>query len=447
MRTVLIVSLFFSCFTLGFDHSLLRAEEQEENADPKEGSPLERKELLKQKRIHKLASLKPEKKSGVEKALLYLEEKGLEQIFKIQYKDFYPKFGSPRQGSGIGGGIRYFRPNISSSPLTLEASAVMTSKDYRLADLQFGRFTQIAPVLFLGPKDFAAPFDFIPEEPGRVGRPKFFLYGDLSYRYYSQEDFYGLGNETTRDTRTDFAYESGEISWVAGNEFAHWFAAAVRLSYLAVNTGPGTDGIFPDIGETFHDTAVPGLFEQPNFLRLSSAVYFNYRDDPFHPHKGGIIGLFFSRHDELGDSRYQFNRYGIDARHYIPLGSEQRTLAIRTVAAIDRADRGSRVPFYFMNTLGGDRTLRGYMPFRFRDTDLLFLSGEYRWEPAPAAELALFYDAGKTFSQRESFDLDDLRTSYGFGIRFKTSKRTILRMDIGRSEENTLLHIRSGVSF
>ena len=110
------------------------------------------------------------------------------------------------------------------------------------------------------------------------------------------------------------------------------------------------------------------------------------------------LGVEGSRHDDREGGRYSFNRLSVDARGFIPLGSRQRTFAARVFASRDYADAGAQVPFYLMDTLGGQNTLRGFRNFRFRDENVLYLSGEYRWEATAGFDLAVFYDTGKVFA-------------------------------------------------
>jgi hemolysin activation/secretion protein len=96
-----------------------------------------------------------------------------------------------------------------------------------------------------------------------------------------------------------------------------------------------------------------------------------------------------------------------------------------------------QVPFYLQETLGGDTALRGFRNFRFRDTNLLYLSAEYRWEVPPALEFAIFYDRGKVFADRADWDFTSLEKGFGIGIRAKTLDSLLLRLDFSRSREDT----------
>ena len=364
------------------------------------------------------------------------------QIKAIRWKDFYPKFGQISPNSGMGAGVRYYKR--TGLGLAVEGSAAISFTSYRQAEFHFGRFNQMAPNTLLGPNAFGAPFDFGDERPGKV---RSYLYLDLRYRYYPQERFYGVGADSSPGDRTTYLLEDGHYGAAAGYQFGSWVGVGARGAYLKVNTGPGTDDGFPVIGDLFDDNTAPGLARQPDFLRFDSVISVNLMDTPGNPHKGGAIGFSYSRYDARGDQEFDFDSLALDARGYLPLGSRQRVLAVRFLASRNNADSGSRIPFYLMRTLGGKETLRGFADLRFRDAKLLYLSAEYRWEAAPAIEGVFFYDTGKVFPESKVFKFKHLEHNIGAGIRFKALNRVILRLDVGRGREGTLVHFQFGPSF
>jgi len=402
-----------------------------------------RAEEWRERRRQKGQEIVPPKTSGIEKAFLKMESgEVIRQIKAIRWKDLYPKFGQISPNSGTAVGLRYYKR--TGVGLAVEGSATISFTDYRQAQFHFGRFNQMAPNTLLGPNLFGAPFDFGDERPGKV---KSYLYLDLRYRYYPQERFYGIGPDSSLEDRTTYLLEDGHYGAVAGYQFGRWVGVGARFSYLKVNTGPGTDDAFPTIGDLFDDSTAPGLARQPDFLRFDSVIFVNLMDTPGNPHKGVAVGFAYSRFDPRGGDDFAFDRFVLDARGYLPLGSKQRVLAVRAYASGSRADSGSRVPFYLMDTLGGKETLRGFADLRFQDDRLLYLSAEYRWEAAPAIEGVFFYDTGKVFPEGKVFKFKHLEHNIGVGIRFKALNRVILRLDVGRGREGTLVHFQFGPSF
>ena len=411
MRSVLFVASFFL--------TLPPLPGQGAASTQPEGNPSDsRSEDLKERRREKQANPPEVEPNKAEETLLRFEKGQVDRWVGVRYKDFYPQFGVNRPGAGFGGGVRYFKSNIRKSGTAVEASGQISTRGYKIAGLQVGRFNKTDPIFFSGPSDFGVPFDFAEERPG-IQPNKMVLFAHLNYRYFPQERFWGLGSNSDADGRSSYLMEDSSFSVVGGYQFNRWFAASVGLGRYQVSLDRGTDERFPVTQDVYTEEDAPGLTRQPDFLRVASAIYLNYQDNPMNPHKGGIIGFFYFRGDELGGREFQFNRFAVDTRHFLPLGSIQRVLAVRFYTSTDRADEGSSVPFYMHPSLGGGQSLRGFRDFRFRDANLIYLSTEYRWEPAPALQFAFFYDAGKAFPREENYSLE--KRTIPFGISERTS--------------------------
>jgi hemolysin activation/secretion protein len=50
-------------------------------------------------------------------------------------------------------------------------------------------------------------------------------------------------------------------------------------------------------------------------------------------------------------------------------------------------------------------------------------------------DAALFADAGKVFHRREQWNLKDLESAVGFGLRFNVNNNVFMRVDVGFSHE------------
>jgi outer membrane protein assembly factor BamA len=94
-----------------------------------------------------------------------------------------------------------------------------------------------------------------------------------------------------------------------------------------------------------------------------------------------------------------------------------------------------------MPLLGGHQELRGFDYARFTDLNSILLAAEYRAEVWMGMDLALFYDAGKVFADHRDFNLSNLRSDYGFGIRMKTEQSTFLRFDMAFGGEGTKYYV------
>ncbi|MFB3905286.1 MAG: BamA/TamA family outer membrane protein [Acidobacteriota bacterium] len=411
---------------------------------PIDESELSRQELWARLREEKRSRVTPGKLSGFESRMLWLEKGGLREILNFNYRNFYPRFATLSTGSGFAPGVRYWKPSLGGSPLDLQASAAWSFRGYQTYSFQFGQIQRRGQIFSLEPVGAGAAGQFDEMQPKEAG---FFAYADLNYRNYPQEDFFGIGPDSRREDRTDYRLEDMSYDVVGGWQINRWLGAGIRAGYLQVNIDPGTDRRFPNTQDLFSDVSAPGLVTQPDFFDVSGAVMLDYRDRPGNPHKGGMVGLYISRLDERFGGAYDFNRLAVDIRQFIPLFSEQRTLALQLYGSADIPDAGAQVPFYMMPTLGGSESLRGFREFRFRDKRILYFSSEYRWEASPAIEFAAFYDTGKVFGDRSGFSFEHLQKSFGGGLRLKTPKAVVMRFDVGRSREGTRFFFKFGPAF
>ena len=398
-----------------------------------------RAEGWQQMRQKKISDVTPEKPSKMESLMLRFEK----QSFALGYKGFYPGFANLSTGSGLAPSLRYWQPRLFGTSLDFQASAAYSLKSYQLYTVQFGKILQSIPERLVGETGSGGLGVF---RGVRRSDTEFFLYADLKYLNFPEEDFFGLGPGSDEENRSDYLFDSTSYDGVVGVKLSDSTVFALRAGYLQTDVGSGADSRFQNVEDVFDESEAPGLNEEIDFIRTSSIIFTDFRDTPGNPHKGVFLGFahyYFDSRDQLFD----FQRYVVDARGYLPLGSIQRVLALRFLTTLDDPKGGHNVPFYLQETLGGSGLLRGFREFRFRDLNTLYLSAEYRWEAAPAWELAFFYDTGKVFSDRSDFNLKDLKDSYGIGMRFKLPDSVFMRFDAARSDEGTRFYFTFNSSF
>ncbi|HET9316404.1 MAG TPA: BamA/TamA family outer membrane protein [Vicinamibacteria bacterium] len=408
--------------------------------------PLTRADAWQRLREQKRLRLEPYRPGVLERQILAYEKAERPSIVRLNYKGFYPRIRSLASGSRLAPVLRFWQPDIKGSTVSLHASAAYSPTGYELYDFQAGRLphrgVELPPPSTKG--DDVYELGQLRESPldGLI------LYASLRYRHQPRDAFYGLGQDTQPSDRTSFLYQDASYELVTGWQFTPRFVASARLGYVQVFTTDGEDEDFPPIGAVFDDQSAPGLARpQPDFYKLAGLLLWDARDKPFNPHRGGMVALAFTRFDDKDGSLFGFQRLAADVRGYVSLGSPQRVLAGRLLLLRDQADSGSRVPFYLQEALSNSHTLRGYPTFRFRGEKGLSLQAEYRWEPAPALELAVFVDAGRVFRPEQEIGLDGLRASGGFGLRVKTNDDVLMRFDVAWGNEGGRAYLRFGPAF
>lgn len=385
-----------------------------------QGKPLTRQQELLQQREAKSKVLKPNKSGSLEAGTLYVQKERVLERFAEGWKGIHPKLGGLSTGSGFAGGIRY-APRIADGQIDFQTSGAISPRLYQFYDLKLG-----APKL-LGGK-------LVTEFYSR-------------YRSYPQEDFFGLGPNSRRGDRTNFALEDAVFDVSLGWNWTRWLRTGVTAGHLKTNIGRGTDQRFSTTESVFSSTALPELILQPNYNHLDAMLRVDYRDEPLNPHSGGKYQLLYSYYDDQKLGLHSFRRLDAEVQQHFPFLRKKRVISFRALASLSDTNPGQSIPFYMMQEVGGADSLRGYREFRFRDRNLLVMNLEYVWEAFSGLDMAIFGDAGKVASRRRDINLKNLESDVGLGFRFNSIKSVFLRIDIGFSQEGTRVFFKFGPAF
>ena len=230
-------------------------------------APLSRQEELRQQREAKSRAVKPYKPGSLEGGTLYVQKRRLLERFAEGWKGFHPVLGGMSTGSGFAGGVRYEK-GFADGALSFKTSGAISTRVYQLYDLSFG-----APKL-LGGK---LSLDFYSR-----------------YRSFPQEDFFGLGPDSRKQDRTNFAQEDSLFDFTLGWNWTRWLTTGARVGYLQTNIGRGTDKRFPSTEDLFSSTDFPELIHQPNYYHADAFFRIDYRDEPLNAHSGGLFELTYN---------------------------------------------------------------------------------------------------------------------------------------------------------
>jgi outer membrane protein assembly factor BamA len=251
------------------------------------------------------------------------------------------------------------------------------------------------------------------------------------YRNYPQEDFWGLGNDTSENQRTNYLLEDVDGTATLETSFRN-FRAGISGGYLKINTGPGRDKNFPSTPES--------LQLGPSYRHAGFFLGYQSLDSESDPHNGGRYTFDWTAFVS------SFQRYVIDARRFVPITADSQ-LALRAETVFTDSSATEEIPFFMLPTAGGNDTVRGFNQYRFRDRSALVLNAEYRRPLAGFLDAVVFVDAGRVFARAGDFTLKGLHPAAGFGGRVKFGKRVFFGIDLGFSREGKRLWFRSGQMF
>jgi hypothetical protein len=383
------------------------------------GQQRTRSEEVEALRRQKVAESRPEQGSRVEAVMLWMQERKIQEKLETPgagYKGFRPRLGGLSTGSGFGFGVQFDRVQMLRNQMDFSLVAAGSLREYQIYQTKI--------------------------DLPRLAAERIFASFTAAHRAMPQEDYFGLGPDSTKIKRSNYLYEDTAYGVSGGLRPVRWFRAGAAVDWLQVNVGHGTDPRFASTELVFNDQDTPGLDRQPDFLKSQWWAAIDNRDSVGNPRSGGYYAATYTMYDDRSFDRFGFRRFQVELQQYVPFNAGHRVIAFRFRSSFDDPKQGQRVPFYLQQALGGSNDLRGFREFRFRDKNQMVSNLEYRWEAFSGLDMALFGDAGKVFGSRDQFNLKNLETSYGFGFRFNTEKSVFWRIDIARSREGTRAFIK-----
>ena len=232
------------------------------------------------------------------------------------------------------------------------------------------------------------------------------------------EQPYGSASLTVRPTRKLFMVRGGF-------EAVEW------------NLKPG-EGSNLSYDSVFTPQTLAGVDTDTTYLHSQTAVGIDSRRASGYARRGGLYEV--TGHDYTDrDDAFGFRQVDYEAIQHIPILRDTWVLSLRGLVQTTFVKTGEKVPFFMLPSLGGGSTLRGYSTFRFRDRNSLLLQAEWRVIANRFMESSVFVDAGKVAGRTQDLDLRDLKTDYGFGLRFHAPLATVLRVDVARGRDGTRL--------
>lgn len=243
------------------------------------------------------------------------------------------------------------------------------------------------------------------------------------------------------------------------------FVLDLGFEFESHTLGDGTVQGADNMSEAF-----PRIFafsENWNYGLIEAGLRWDKRDSQRNPYRGWAIGalvdaaliqtdwhtgaVFKIFGSKIIPVPGLFHRGGVGDEEHPP--TDVIALGFKTQATV------GTLPFFLLPTLGGRRTLRGYIDGRWRDRSAWTAAAEYRfWVisrgfPITRAirveriGLAAFYELGAVGKDVASAYSVAPAHSYGFGVRLSLERSALFRLDFGWSPESFNFTAGFGTSF
>jgi len=280
--------------------------------------------------------------------------------------------------------------------------------------------------------------------------------------------FFGFGPDTKAEDETSYTEEITEAMTVyqsslpdPGDDLIMRLALSAEhhnLSRGHVGGWPSTHTVYPLVFDESDDFDI---------LWLGALLRYDTRDSQHAPYKGGTI--------EMGADTVPVKSSGGSAAVYA-LGS---SWVYPVPGLFHRGGRGKEenpptdviavgakmkwvdgdMPYWALPTLGGKKTLRGYIENRFTGRAIWHAAAEYRFWTIPRGfaltdtirierlGAALFYEVGTVSDGLDTLWSEKVHDSYGISLRFSLERTAQFRSDFGFSDEGMNVTFGYGLSF
>jgi hypothetical protein len=361
----------------------------------------------------KAQNLHPYEVTTAEKLMMRIERRFTNQVVK-----FHPYFQNAYRGGGFAVGAGYmFHPGSYN---TLDVRGSYSLSSYKLAEAEFN-----SPRLF--------------DRRGQLT-----VLG--GWRDATEVPFYGYGIKSSSDGRANYGFEQpfgSALLTIRPTRRVFMVRGGFEASEWDLKSGKGSA---PSLDETYPPDALPGMGVATTYFHSQSTVGVDWRPSSGYARRGGFYGVtghdYTDRDDALG-----FRQLDYEVIQHIPILRDTWVISLHGLAKTTFTKGDETAPFYLLPSLGGGSTLRGFSSFRFTDRHSLLLQAEWRIIGNRFFESAVFYDAGKVAARKEDLDLNDMKSDYGFGLRFHAPLATVLRIDVARSNEGTRLVFAASPAF
>jgi hypothetical protein len=333
--------------------------------------------------------------------------------------------GGAGAGSGFGPEVTLFNKNFLGRGIDVEVPLLYTYKRYELY-----RFAASVPLLHGSSVKKGLTFDL-----------------GTAYSSRTRENMFPIGNDAPLAAESQVRIVSRNLAAGFSAHVNDRLKVGLHETYRNVGVTRPLWGTSAQ--DRLRDFGIPGLLTGGTILSTVIALDHDRQEQTEVITRNNIEHLEVSFNQSAGNGDFAYWKYHLEAQHFFPLRSDQRTaIALRAFAEANQRRSGGDIPFFDMPALGTWETLRGFENFRFRDRSALSLTAEYRYRIWRYMDWAFFLDEGQVAPRPRDFGWDRFHPGYGFRWFAYPKPSFPIAIDFSRSaEKNLRLYINFNTTF
>ena len=164
-------------------------------------------------------------------------------------------------------------------------------------------------------------------------------------------------------------------------------------------------------------------------MGLGATVLVDGRNSTTTPTRGHYLQVDYVRHGRVFGGDFQYGRFSADGRVYLPVRHGRDVIALTVVGEFN----GPSAPIQSLALLSNSTSqeiMRGVYLGRFRDRHSVVLQSDYRGHLVGRLGYVVFGSSGNVFGSPGSEFFDDLKFTYGAGLRFNVNPADPLNLRV-----------------
>jgi hypothetical protein len=253
--------------------------------------------------------------------------------------------------------------------------------------------------------------------------------------------FYGVGPRTLEDDLSRYSADTLESSLELEHGFGRGSRLSTRFGVRALSFGESS---FDDDDPNVVQQVARGVFDAPagfdtgyTMLYSEAALAIDSRRARPAPGSGFRVEAQLRHSADVRDpSASGFVRYGGSAGGFWDLGDDGRVVSLSvTTIFVDPLGR-STIPFTELAHVGGEQSMRGFVPGRLYDRSAAFSTLRYRWPIWIFLDGSIQFAVGNVFGEHlKGFTPGLMRFSGAIGIESVGSPDSSLELLFGVGSE------------
>jgi outer membrane protein assembly factor BamA len=247
--------------------------------------------------------------------------------------------------------------------------------------------------------------------------------------------YYGIGNDSRFGDREQYTKEPFDASLAFSRGFSSVFVGQLGVRFRAIRNSD-----FESASKLVH---VPDADGRASYTSLFAMARYDSRNSTVNPSTGAVLEGDYEIAPDGFPGHTSLTKYGATVQGYMPLFTPALVLAGRF--ALSSVEGGS-VPPQFLQSIGGNATLRGSTQDRYLDRAFAVLNGELRFPIYRRLAGVAGVDLGRVWPSMTQMGLSGWSMNPAAGLRV-IMETFVVRLDVGLGQESTGVYFNFGQLF